>query len=122
MSVKLYTEEFTIEVVKQDIDRGHAATEVASHFGVTTHILYQRIKRYRVTAAESEVTQDQQTEIQRLKADLKRVTEERDILKTAAVGSTSHCNSSELICITWRHINFSYQLARGSIKRQNNIL
>ena len=83
------------------------AIEVASHLGVTTHILYQRIKRYRVPAAKREVTQDQQTEIRRLKADLKRVTEERNILKTAAVGSTDHCNSSDLICITWRHLNFS---------------
>jgi transposase len=84
MSAKRYTEEFRIEAVKQVTDRGHPVAEVASRLGVTTHSLYQWIKRYRVPAAEREVAQDQQTEMRRLKAELKRVTEERDILKKAA--------------------------------------
>lgn len=84
MSAKRYTEEFRIEAVKQVTDRGHPVAEVASRLGVTTHSLYQWIKRYRVPPAEREVAQDHQTEVRRLKAELKRVTEERDILKKAA--------------------------------------
>ena len=51
---------------------------------MSAHSLYQWLKRYdpkRATPAEST---DQQAEIRRLKAELKRVTEERDILKKAA--------------------------------------
>ena len=79
MSAKRYTEEFRIEAVKQVTDRGHPVAEVASRLGVTTHSLYQWIKRYRVPAAERKVAQDQQTEMRRLQAELKRVNEERDI-------------------------------------------
>jgi transposase len=84
MSAKRYTEEFRIEAVKQVTDRGHPVAEVASRLGVTSHSLYQWIKRYRVPPAEREAVQDQQSEVRRLKAELKRVTEERDILKKAA--------------------------------------
>ena len=84
MSAKRYTEEFRIDAVKHVTDRGHPVAEVASRLGVTTHSLYQWIKRYRVPPAERETAQDQQTEMRRLKAELKRVTEERDILKKAA--------------------------------------
>jgi len=35
---------------------------------------------------------EQQAELRRLRAELKRVTEERDILKKAAVSSTGQCN------------------------------
>ena len=95
MSAKRYTEEFRIEAVKQVTDRGHPVAEVASRLGVTTHSLYQWIKRYRVPPAEREAAQDQQTEVRRLKAELKRVNEERDILKKAAAyfARTSECGT-----------------------------
>ena len=84
MSANRYTEEFRMEAVKPVTDRGHPVAEVASRLGVTTHSLYQWITRYRVPPAEHEAAQDQQTEMRRLKAELNRVTEERDILKMAA--------------------------------------
>jgi transposase len=48
MSGKRYTEEFRLEAVKQVTDRGHPVAEVASRLGVTSHSLYQWIRRYRV--------------------------------------------------------------------------
>jgi transposase len=84
MSAKRYTEEFKIEAVKQVSERGHPVTEVAARLGVTPHSLYQWIKRYSLPQVEREASKDQQTEIRRLKAEIKRVTEERDILKKAA--------------------------------------
>ena len=84
MSAKRYTEEFKVEAVKPVTERGHPVAEVAARLGVTTHSLYQWLKRYGVPEAEREVTKDQQAEMRRLKAELKRVTEERDILKKAA--------------------------------------
>ncbi|MDB5839953.1 MAG: ISPsy26, transposase orfA [Herminiimonas sp.] len=53
-------------------------------WGVSTHSLYQWVKRYSVPQAEREASKDQQAEMRRLKAELKRVAEERDILKKAA--------------------------------------
>jgi transposase len=84
MSGKRYTEEFKIEAVKQVTERGHAAAEVAARLGVSAHSLYQWIKRYSLPPAERLAADDQQAEMKRLKAELKRVTEERDILKKAA--------------------------------------
>mgnify|MGYP003614581478 CR=1 FL=1 len=63
-SSKRYPEEFKIEAVKQVTEKGHSVAEVAARLGTTTHSLYAWIKRY-----------DPQ----------QRVTEERDILKKAAV-------------------------------------
>ena len=84
MSGKRYTEEFKVEAVKQVTDRGHPVADVATRLGVTPYSLYQWIKRYSLPEAERAVAQDQQAEIRRLKSELKRVTEERDILKKAA--------------------------------------
>jgi len=81
-----YTDEFKVEAVKQVTDRGHAVAEVAARLGVSTHSLYQWIKRYSVPAPAPERAKADadSAEIRRLKSELKRVTEERDILKKAA--------------------------------------
>jgi transposase len=84
MSGKGYTEEFKVEAVKQVSERGHPVAEVASRLGVTTHSLYEWLRKYSASAPERQATQGQESEIRKLKAELKRVTEERDILKKAA--------------------------------------
>ncbi len=84
MSSKRYPEEFKIEAVKQVTERGYPVTEVASRIGVSQHSLYEWVKRYSVPEPERLETQSQAAEIRKLKAELRRVTEERDILKKAA--------------------------------------
>lgn len=84
MSSKRYPEEFKIEAVKQVTERGYPVVDVATRIGVSQHSLYQWIKLYGLPASERQETQGQAAEIRRLKAELKRVTEERDILKKAA--------------------------------------
>jgi transposase len=84
MSNKRYPDEFKIEAVRQVVERGHSVTEVASRLGVTTHSLYAWKKKYGPDAPEHQAKAAEQTEIKRLKKELKRVTEERDILKKAA--------------------------------------
>ncbi|KRB88443.1 transposase [Noviherbaspirillum sp. Root189] len=84
MSGKRYTEEFKVEAVKQVTERGHPVAEVASRLGVTPYSMYQWVKKYSVAEPERQAAQDQEAEVRRLKAELKRVTEERDILKKAA--------------------------------------
>lgn len=81
MSGKRYTEEFKVEAAKQVTERGHPVAEVASRLGVTTHSLYKWVKKYGASAPERQATQGQEAEIRKLKAELKRVTEECDILK-----------------------------------------
>jgi transposase len=81
MSGKRYTEEFKIAAVKQVAERGHPASEVAARLGVSIHSLYTWTKRYGVPEEERKAVDSQAEEMRRLKAELKRVTEERDILK-----------------------------------------
>jgi len=83
-SGKRYTEEFKIEAVKQVTERGSSVAEVAERLGTTTHSLYAWIKRYGEQSPQQISMADSQAENARLKAELRRVTEERDILKKAA--------------------------------------
>lgn len=84
MSAKRYTEEFKIEAVKQVTERGHRIADVAARLGVTTHSMYTWMKRYGVPEPQRIANDDQAAELRRLRSELKRVTEERDILKKAA--------------------------------------
>ena len=45
MSGKRYTEEFKVAAVKQVIDRGHPAAEVAEWLGFSIHSIYASTKR-----------------------------------------------------------------------------
>lgn len=84
MSNKRYAEEFKIEAVKQVTERGHSAPDVAKRLGVSQPTLYEWMKKYALAPEERRAQVSQQEELRRLKAELKRVTEERDILKKAA--------------------------------------
>jgi len=58
--------------------------EVADRLGVSTHSLYAWLKRYSTPPEQRQQDAGQQAEIRRLKAELRLVTDERDILKKAA--------------------------------------
>lgn len=79
-----YTEEFKLGAVAQVTDRGHSVTSVAGRLGVSTKSLYDWVKRYG-DQPDKAVSSADAAEIKRLKAELRRVTEERDILKKATV-------------------------------------
>ena len=84
MSKQRYPEEFKTEAVKQITERGHKVADVSTRLGVSQHSLYQWIKAYRAPVDDRQAQGSQVDELRRLKAELKRVTEERDILKKAA--------------------------------------
>jgi len=84
MTGKRYPEEFKQEAVKQVTARGYSVAEVASRLGITTNSLYKWIKRYGQQKPQDAARADLAAENARLKAELKRMTEERDILKKAA--------------------------------------
>ena len=87
MSSKQYTDEFRAEAVKQVLERGFTVVDVAARIGIPKHTLYdwvQKAKKAGRPAAGSASTGTDSAEVRRLKAELRRVTEERDILKKAA--------------------------------------
>lgn len=84
MTTKRYPEEFKVEAVRQVTEHGRPVREVADRLGVSAYSLYQWIKRYGRPEGERVELDAQQAEIRRLKAELKQVSEERDILKKAA--------------------------------------
>ena len=84
MSSKRYPDEFKIEAVRQVTDRGQSVAQVADRLGVTTHSLYAWLKKFGPDSQQHQAKADDQAEIRRLQKELKRVTEERDILKKAA--------------------------------------
>ncbi len=83
MSGKRYTEGFKVEAVKQVTERGYAVSEVAERLGITSNSLYNWLKKYGDADSDHKQTIDHQAEIRKLKSELRRVTEERDILKKA---------------------------------------
>ena len=84
MNAQRYPEEFRIEAVNQILEHGHSVADVSRRLGVSTHSLYKWMKLQQIPAAHRQELVSQSEDMRRLKAELKRVTEERDILKKAA--------------------------------------
>ena len=83
MSSKRYTPEFRAEAIRQVTERGYPVSEVARRLGVSSNSMYKWLKG--VSKTPRLVSQeDLRAENARLKSELKRVEEERDILKKAA--------------------------------------
>ena len=87
MSGKRYPEESKIKAVRQVVDRVHSVSSVATRLDITTHSLYAWIKKYDPNSSTNKEQSDAQAGIRRLQKELKRVTDERDILKIAAAYS-----------------------------------
>ena len=90
MSRKRYPEEFKVEAVKQVTEAGYSVYDVAERLGTTTNSLYSWIRRYGPNASDFKKVSEESDEIRRLKKELKRVTDERDLLKKAAAYFASH--------------------------------
>ena len=82
MSNRRYTEEFKAEAVKQITERGYSVKEVSERLGVSVKSMYTWLREAKGSSKDRKLDTTRQ-EIARLKADLKRVEEERDILKKA---------------------------------------
>ena len=92
MSGKRYSDEFKAEAAKQVIDQGRSVREVSTRLGVSIDSLYAWVREQRKAPATRQVDASLAAENRRLQAELKRVTEERDILKKAAMSSTRRRN------------------------------
>ncbi len=80
-----YPEEFKIQAVKQVTEGGYKIKDVAERLGITTKSLHNWINKFGSPTHQHTTIDSQQDEIRKLKAELRRVTEERNILKEAAV-------------------------------------
>ncbi len=94
MARKLYTEEFRVDAVKQVTKNGYSVTDTAERLGVHPDSLRNWIRRLESPQAieKHKILDSSNEEIKKLQKELKRVTEERDILKKAAVYFASHTN------------------------------
>lgn len=86
MSSQRYTPEFKDEAVRQIVDRGYTVAEVSERLGVSSHSLYKWVKAIKPDKSEQHAAELVETkrEALKLRAQLKRTEEERDILKKAA--------------------------------------
>jgi transposase len=86
MSSHRYTPEFKDEAVRQIVDRGYSVTEVSQRLGVSSHSLYKWVKAAKPDKTEKHAAEliEAKSEILKLRAQLRRTEEERDILKKAA--------------------------------------
>jgi len=77
-----YTQEFKQDAVSQVTKRGYEVTDVASRLGICSKTLYRWIKSQQQSKSKK-VDPSTSKEVRKLKLELARVTEERDILKKA---------------------------------------
>lgn len=94
MSRWRYPEEFKIEAVKQVAEKGKPVADVADvaqRLGMSVHWLYAWIKVYSKPQEQRQRDDDQQAELRKLRVELKRAPEERDILKMAAAYFAKEC-------------------------------
>lgn len=86
MSSERFTAEFKQEAVRQVTERGYRVAEVAARVGVSTHSLYKWVKAVSPDKTEQQAGEllEARSEVLRLRAQLRRTEEERDILKKAA--------------------------------------
>ncbi|SUG31384.1 transposase [Salmonella enterica subsp. arizonae] len=83
MSGKRYPKSLKLKQSKQVVDRGHSVSSVATRLDITTHSLYAWIKKYGPDSSINKEQSDAQAGLRRLQKELKRVTDERDILNFA---------------------------------------
>lgn len=86
MSTQRYTPEFKAEAVRQVVERGYSVAESAARLGVSTHSLYKWVSAVTPDKSEKQASEllEAKSEILRLRAQMRRLEEERDILKKAA--------------------------------------
>ncbi len=86
MSSQRFPPEFKDEAVRQIVERGYKVTEVAERLGVSTNSLYKWVKAVEPDKKEQNTAElvEAKSEVLKLRAQLRRTEEERDILKKAA--------------------------------------
>lgn len=87
MGTPRFTPEFKEEAVRQITERGYSVAEVSERLGVSAHSLYKWLRAIKPDNSEQHARDllEAKSEILKLRAQLKRTEEERDILKKAVI-------------------------------------
>jgi transposase len=86
MARERFAEEFKAEAVRQVVERGFSVSDVANRLGVSAQSLYKWVRASEPSDEEKSKAEliEVKRENLRLRAELARAQEERDILKKAA--------------------------------------
>lgn len=75
-----FADEFTRDAVARVVERGHSVSAVADRLGIGSKALY----RWKALFSKLVAVRNSEAELRRVKQELSRATEERDILQKAA--------------------------------------
>ena len=86
MTNQRYSPEFKEEAVREFVERGYSVAEVAERLGVSAHSLHKWVKAVKPGKSDQQAAElvEAKKEILKLRSQLRRTEEERDILKKAA--------------------------------------
>ena len=92
MNSQRYSPKFKDESVRQVIDRGYSVAKISQRLGVSSHSLYKWVKAIKPDKKEQNATAliEAKSEVLKLRSQLRRMEEERNILKKAARYFASH--------------------------------
>ncbi len=98
MGTNKFSDDFKRDAVAQITERGYPVAEISKRLGVSTHSLYAWKKK--ISRSPDPVEGNRAAEIRRLKQELARVTEERDILKkeTAYFAKDAPLEDANIVC------------------------
>ena len=131
MSKQRFTPEFKEEAVRQVVERGYPVREVAERVGVSAHSLYKWVKGVQPDRSEQRTQEliEAKSEILKLRAELRRAQEERDLLKNRPRGlprpiclETGGAYTDDTLgqwpLAFWRRTSPSKNLAQGKLRTQ----
>ena len=91
--VTKYTSEFRENAIKLALELDQPVSQTANNLGINHNTLHTWISKYGPPSEkQNSLNEHHFDEIKRLKKQLMQVTQERDLLKKAAVDSTCQCN------------------------------
>lgn len=87
MSTQRFTLEFKAEAIRQVIEHGYSVVKTSERLGVSTHNLYKWVKVVTPDKTEKQAGEllEAKGEILRLRDQMRRLEEGRDILKNSTV-------------------------------------
>jgi transposase len=127
MSTHRFSPEFKEEAVRQVVERGYGVPDVAARLGVSAHSLYKWVKAASPDRSEQQSKEllEAKSEVLRLRSQLRRVEEERDILKNrrrvvallcAVETPATLARGGELPMAYWRRLTPLKNVAHGPMR------
>ncbi len=90
---KQYTKEFKEEAVALVTQQGYSVQEAGRSLGVNPNILYKWVDKAQAQQVGTALSEDERSELQRLRKENKELRMEKEILKKASVDSNDHRNT-----------------------------